>query len=133
MSSSDLETLAQALDGLGQPLRFQLLLIIADGQACVCHFEQILGLRQAKISQHLMHLRRAGLVLTSREGRHIYYRLSNPLLYPALRQLALVLGMSEEQLEFLRSVQPNSLACRRILAQSSLSPACLAGDDSTHS
>ena len=104
----------ETLELIAQPLRFQLLLIIADGQACVCHFEALLGVRQATISQHLMRLRQAGLVTTQRSGRHVYYRLSNAQLYPALRQLAVALGASEQQLDVWRSAQLPGVACPRL-------------------
>ncbi len=48
---------------LGQPVRLQILLILNTGEECVCHIEAILGIRQASISQQLMVLRDAGLVL----------------------------------------------------------------------
>ncbi len=58
--------------------RIQILLAIGDDEACVCHLEAVTGMRQAVISQHLMLLRKAGLVTPNRAGRNIYYRLKNP-------------------------------------------------------
>jgi ArsR family transcriptional regulator len=63
---------------LGQPERLSILLVIGNGEACVCHLEAALGLRQAYISQHLMALRDADIVIARREGRNIFYRLKNP-------------------------------------------------------
>ena len=63
---------------LGQPERLSILLVIGNGEACVCHLEAALGLRQAYISQHLMALREANIVMARREGRNIFYRLKNP-------------------------------------------------------
>ena len=63
---------------LGQPERLSILLVIGNGEACVCHLEAALGLRQAYISQHLMALREANIVIARREGRNIFYRLKNP-------------------------------------------------------
>jgi DNA-binding transcriptional ArsR family regulator len=60
---------------LGQPARLQILLAIGEGEACVCHLEAMLGLRQAYISQHLMVLRKAKILSTRRDGRFIFYRL----------------------------------------------------------
>ena len=37
-----------------------------------------LGMRQASISQHLMVLRKAGLVTAHRDGRNIFYQLTHP-------------------------------------------------------
>ncbi len=80
---------------LGQPLRLQIILIIAKESACVCHMEAVLGVRQAAISQQLMLLRDAGLVVTFREGRHIYYRLAHPEMYDAVCQIAISSGLTD--------------------------------------
>jgi ArsR family transcriptional regulator len=62
---------------IGNPFRVKLLMTIGEGEACVCHLEALLGKRQAFISQHLMALRKEGLLETRREGKYIYYRLSD--------------------------------------------------------
>jgi len=84
---------------LGQPIRVQIILILGYGEACVCHIEAVLGVRQAVISQHLMVLRDAGLVVANREGRNIFYRITNPALYPSVRQMAEASGTSRESLD----------------------------------
>ena len=94
---------------LGQPVRIQILLVIGQGEACVCHLEAYLGLRQAAISQHLMVLRDAGLVTTIRDGRNIFYRLSRPELLEVVRQAARIVGISIEALEEAAAVP--ALAC----------------------
>lgn len=65
---------------LGQPARLRILLALESGEACVCHLETALKMRQAYISQQLMALRKAKLVTSRRDGRNIYYRLRNPAL-----------------------------------------------------
>jgi ArsR family transcriptional regulator len=62
---------------LGKPTRLSILLAIGENQACVCHLEKMLGLRQAAISQQLMLMRQAGMVSTRRVGRHIFYHLTD--------------------------------------------------------
>jgi ArsR family transcriptional regulator len=84
---------------LGQPIRVQIILIIATGEACVCHMEAILGVRQATISQHLMVLRDSGLVTAKRIGRNIFYSLVNPALYEAVIHLSIAAGSSEDELK----------------------------------
>lgn len=83
---------------LGQPIRVQIIMIIATGEACVCHMEAILGIRQATISQHLMVLRDSGLVTAKRIGRNIFYSLANPALYKAALQLSKAAGSSVDEL-----------------------------------
>ena len=79
---------------IGQPVRIQILAIIGNEPACVCHLEAVLGLRQASISQHLMVLRKANLVAAQREGRNIFYRLVQPGVLQVIEQAAVFAGMS---------------------------------------
>ncbi len=77
---------------LGQPARLRILQAIGPGEACVCHLEEMLGLRQAYISQHLMALRDQGLVTTRREGKFVYYRLQDPDLLDLTSKAAQLAG-----------------------------------------
>lgn len=90
--------ISHLFDLLQQPTRVHILLIIREQPACVCHLVAALGLRQASISQHLMVLRKAGWVTTQREGRNIYYSLSDPRLITLFEQAALVTGVGLEDL-----------------------------------
>jgi DNA-binding transcriptional ArsR family regulator len=55
------------------------LLIVAQGELCVCELTAALDLSQPKISRHLALLRSAGLLMHRRQGHWVYYRL-NPAL-----------------------------------------------------
>jgi DNA-binding transcriptional ArsR family regulator len=95
--SSD-ERLSGLFEMIGQPTRLKIMLVLGDGEACVCHLEAVLGIRQATISQHLMVLRDADLVTTQRDGRNIFYRLAKPELFAAICQFASVTGVSSDVL-----------------------------------
>ncbi len=69
-----LATLAQAL---AHEHRLELLELLAQGEQSVDALAQRTGLSMANTSQHLQQLRRAGLVDTRREGRHVFYRLAD--------------------------------------------------------
>jgi ArsR family transcriptional regulator len=99
--TSPFETLSQLLYLIGQPARIQILLVIGAQPACVCHLEVALGMRQAAISQHLMALRRAGLVETERDGRNIFYRLTQPAVLDLLQQAAQISGLDPDVLNAL--------------------------------
>jgi len=90
--------ISDLLAQIQQPARMQTLLIIGEDETCVCHIEAILGMRQATISQHLMALRKAGLVSTRRDGRHIYYRLAKPEVIQLLHFAARLVDISPEAL-----------------------------------
>lgn len=75
---------AKFFKALNHPARLAILDILREGEACVCHLEAHLGLRQAYISQQLMILREAGLVQDRREGWNIFYRVVEPRIYPLI-------------------------------------------------
>jgi DNA-binding transcriptional ArsR family regulator len=80
--------LASIFRVLGQPARLRIILALGEGEACVCHLESALKLRQAYLSQQLMALRDAGIVTGRREGRNIFYRLSNPQILDIIQESA---------------------------------------------
>jgi ArsR family transcriptional regulator, arsenate/arsenite/antimonite-responsive transcriptional repressor len=82
--------LAPAFKALGDPVRLQLMSMIAsapDGEICVCDLTPAFQVSGPTISYHLKTLREAGLVDAERRGTWVYYR-PRPAL---LRQLASLL------------------------------------------
>lgn len=65
---------------LGDETRLRLLEILTAGERCVADLMGILGLGQSLVSHHLRTLREAGLVTVRREGRWVYYAISEPAL-----------------------------------------------------
>ncbi len=55
--------------------RLRILHLLAEGPLCVCHFQEILGEPQVKISKHLAYLRARGLVQAERSGNWMIYSL----------------------------------------------------------
>ncbi len=95
---STFEDLSHLLLAIGQPARLQILLAIGEGEPCVCHLEATFGWRQAYLSQHLMALRKAGIVAASRQGRNMHYRLTNSALLGLIQQAAELQGLSLPEL-----------------------------------
>ena len=60
---------------LCDPTRLRLLHLLGAGELCVCHFQEILGEPQVKVSKHLAYLRAHGLVEARREANWMVYRL----------------------------------------------------------
>ncbi len=82
--------LAPAFKALGDPVRLQLMSMIAsapDGEICVCDLTPAFTLSGSTISHHLKTLREAGLVDAERRGTWVYYRPQPGI----LRQLASLL------------------------------------------
>lgn len=55
--------------------RLRMLHLLMDGPLCVCHFQQVLGEPQVKVSKHLGFLRREGMVVSERCANMRIYRL----------------------------------------------------------
>jgi ArsR family transcriptional regulator len=55
--------------------RLRILQLLQGGELCVCHFQEILGEPQVKISKHLAYLRTHGLVEARKEANWMIYRL----------------------------------------------------------
>ena len=68
--------LSSALRALGDPTRLQVLLILSEGESCVCELVAALGLSQPLLSHHLRVLREQGFVSDRKSGRLSYYRLT---------------------------------------------------------
>lgn len=61
---------------LGDDTRLMLtLLILSEGELCVCELTHALDESQPKISRHLAQLRACGLLKDRREGQWVYYDL----------------------------------------------------------
>ncbi len=75
---------AELLKALAHPVRLQILEILRDGEQCVCHIEAVLGQRQSYISQHLMLLRKVGLVTDRKDGLRVYYSVRDSSVYAVL-------------------------------------------------
>src|ERR1044072_10028392 len=55
--------------------RLRILHLLTKSPLCVCHFQDLLGEPQVKISKHLSYLRNRGMVTTEREQNWMIYSL----------------------------------------------------------
>jgi ArsR family transcriptional regulator len=58
--------------------RLMILCHLSTGEKSVTELEELLSARQAAVSQQLSRLRSEGLVAPRRDGKAIYYRLTDP-------------------------------------------------------
>ncbi|MGR3321801.1 MAG: ArsR/SmtB family transcription factor [Pseudooceanicola sp.] len=65
------------LKALGHEGRMMILCHLASGEKSVTELEELLSARQAAVSQQLSRLRLEGLVTPRREGKTIYYALTD--------------------------------------------------------
>jgi ArsR family transcriptional regulator len=77
LSANEAEQLATTLKAVADPARLRILSMIQaqpEGEACVCHLTEPLGLGQPTVSHHLKVLEDAGFLTHERRGRWVYYR-----------------------------------------------------------
>lgn len=72
-------------------------LIQLESELCVCELMSALDESQPKISRHLAHLRKAGLLVDRKQAQWVYYRI-NPSLPSWLKQ---IIELSAENIELL--------------------------------
>ena len=104
--------------------------LMAGREVCVCHFVEILGQAQPKISRHLAYLRKAGIATARREGKWMHYSICAPADPSAASILAAVLAAFANdrqmrtdlsKLDRSKSVQGNATQCSAELNQLKLS------------
>ena len=78
---------AAVAKALGHAHRLELLEFIAQGERSVESVASVAGLKIGNASQHLQQLRRAGLLTARRDGKHVFYSLSDDSVLDALAAL----------------------------------------------
>ena len=68
---------AGVLRALSHPARLRIVALLSDGELCVKRLEEVLGIPQPSVSQHLSRLRYAGLIECERRGHLVCYRLTS--------------------------------------------------------
>lgn len=68
-------TVSRFFRALGDDTRLRIIALLAQGELCVCHLQEALGLSQPNVSRHLAILRNAGIVEDRRAGNWVHYRL----------------------------------------------------------
>ena len=69
---------ADLLKALSHPKRLEVVQLLRNKKMCVGEIQEMLGLSQANLSQHLQVLRDASILETQRQGQKIFYQLSHP-------------------------------------------------------
>lgn len=78
---------AKILKSISNERRLEIVCALHEGEKSVGTLEQIVGLSQSALSQHLARLRRDNIVSTRREAQTIYYALSSEKIYSILHCL----------------------------------------------
>ncbi|MDQ3102011.1 MAG: metalloregulator ArsR/SmtB family transcription factor [Bacteroidota bacterium] len=88
VGSKKLLRASELLKVAAHPQRLAILdLLGARGAQCVSDLQELLGMEQAILSQHLILMRDKGLLDVSREGRYSFYRLKRPEFLKIIRNI----------------------------------------------
>ena len=75
------KTQSETFKLLSHPVRLKILEILRHDDACVCHINAILDLRQAYVSQQLAVLREGGIIEDRKCGWNVYYSVADRRIY----------------------------------------------------
>lgn len=81
MTEEALHLVARRFRILGEPMRLRLLHALESGERTVTELIEATGSTQANVSKHLSLLAEAGLVDRRREALHVYYYISDPMIF----------------------------------------------------
>ena len=127
MSTPLYQLKAEFFKTLGHPARIRVLELLGQREHAVSELLPVVGVEATNLSQHLAVLRRAGLVVTRKDGAAVYYSLTSPrvaeLLAVARGILTQVLS---EQVGLLADLRAPLGAPDASLAAGSLADAALA-------
>jgi DNA-binding transcriptional ArsR family regulator len=100
--------LARYLRLLGDDTRLRIFSLLTKAELCVCEIEDILGLSQSLVSNHLAALRRAGLVESRRDeedARWVFYRADREAAAALRERLAALLEVAPSPADRRRAQQ----------------------------
>lgn len=85
MSSSLLRLEEEIFKVIANQKRLEIILLLENRELNVSHMAEMLGLRQANLSQHLSLLRIHGLVAVQKKGRESFYSLADQSIAKSIR------------------------------------------------
>ena len=91
----NVEVAAGLLKALSNEKRLTIICALYKGEKSVGELEEIVGLSQSALSQHLARLRRDGLVDTRREAQTIYYYMQDAATQSLLKCLSEIYCLNE--------------------------------------
>ena len=83
------ERAARFLKSIAHRDRLKVLCGLLDGEQTVATIEAQVGASQSAVSQHLARLKSEGILAARREGRQIYYSISDPMVRSLIELLYL--------------------------------------------
>lgn len=102
--------LAELFSVLSHPVRVRIVIELRAGELCVNSLQDLLGIRQSAVSQHLALLKSHSLIKERREGRHVLYRLADARMEPWLVEGIPLIVPDDSDSMLLKSAAKRALA-----------------------
>ncbi len=100
-ASEHFATLADLFHQLGDSSRIRIFWILCHCEECVINLSAMVEMSSPAVSHHLKQLKTAGLVVSRREGKEVYYRAANTpnvqVLHRAIEGLMAIACPGEEK------------------------------------
>ncbi len=90
LDEAEIEGEAEILKAMSDPCRLKILMLLREGELCVCEIMIALDRQQSTTSHHLSILRDAGLIKERKDGRWSRYRLSEGAVIEMLNLVKLI-------------------------------------------
>ncbi len=87
-------TYTNIFKALSDPNRIRIVKMLAEKELCLCEVREVLDLSSSTVSKHLTILRDAGLLLDSKDGRWVNFRLNHNAEQVFIRSLIALLEKS---------------------------------------
>ncbi len=92
-SLADFQTVSELFKQMGDGSRVRIFWLLCHCEECVINLSAMVDMTSPAVSHHLRQLKAAGLIVSRREGKEVYYRAADT------RQARLLHRMIEEMVE----------------------------------
>jgi ArsR family transcriptional regulator len=96
---------ARVFKALGDPNRIRIVKMLEVKELCVCEVREVLGLSTSTVSKHLSILRDADLIVDSKDGKWVNYKLNERADLPLVRAQVMLMKKFFKDDEQVRSDQ----------------------------
>ncbi len=90
LDEAEIKDEAEILKAMSDPCRLKILMLLKEGELCVCEIMIALDRQQSTTSHHLSILKDAGLIKERKDGRWSKYRLSDGAVIEMLNLIKLI-------------------------------------------
>lgn len=115
MSAPLYQLKAEFFKTLGHPARIRVLELLVQDDRSVGELQREVGLELSHLSQQLAVLRRAGVVVTRKQGNSVIYSIASPDMAELLAVARKVLtGLLTDQMDLLKDLEASTQAAARV-------------------